>query len=70
MIGRCVCSLRFEFCAFCDAALCYRMSLFPATDAGREAARKVGGRVMPDENEYLAKVREIRELARGKEKAA
>jgi hypothetical protein len=69
-MGACVCSMRFPTCALRDAATCYRYSLFPDTLEGRRAAKAAGGRVMPPENEYLAKVREIKELARGKEKAA
>jgi hypothetical protein len=37
---------------------------------GRRAAKAAGGQVMPDENEFLAKMRAVRELAREKGKAA
>lgn len=70
MISPCVCKIGFQFCALSDATICYRLSLFPNTPDGRAAAKKVNGQVMPDENEFLAKMRAIRELAREKGKAA
>lgn len=70
MISPCVCKIGFQFCALGDATVCYRFSLFPNTPDGRAAAKKVGGQVRPDENEFLAKMRAIRELAREKGKAA
>lgn len=70
MLSACVCRIGFQFCALGDVTICYRLSLFNDTPEGRAAAQRAGGQVRPPENEYLSKLRAVRELAREKEKAA